>query len=253
MLIQLRRRFVRNIKATARNVPPLVSHLAEDNGYEVLHVSTVNVGTSPTVHTPVPDGTPSTVTVGYWDQNGDERTIGEIPFLSTYAPIPGDWALCVRLGSQLVAVAPVAYDSGGEGGYASLTGAGETAYPGALTQHGGFTVDDTQTGNGISFTTEAGINLGTTASGAIDTHTGDGGMIAIQSNPNGSLAFFDVSGVTQQTPSGITAGHTPGSGAAVTEDSTFTGDDRPDAYTVGDVVAALKAYGLLSAGPELNG
>lgn len=50
----------------------------------------------------------------------------------------------------------------------------------------------------------------------------------------------------QQTTTGTTAGFTAGAGAAVLVDSTFTGDSGSTAYTVGDVVRALKAVGLLA-------
>lgn len=49
----------------------------------------------------------------------------------------------------------------------------------------------------------------------------------------------------QQTAKKETAGYSGGSGASVTVDGTFTGAVGSTAYTVGDIVTALKAYGWL--------
>jgi len=51
----------------------------------------------------------------------------------------------------------------------------------------------------------------------------------------------------QQTTTGTTAGFTAGAGTAVLDDSTFTGGSGTKAYTIGDIVLALKTHGLMAA------
>lgn len=54
-------------------------------------------------------------------------------------------------------------------------------------------------------------------------------------------------GMGVQSTTGTTAGFTAGAGTAVLSDSTFTGNDGTKAYTIGDIVKALKTVGLLAA------
>jgi hypothetical protein len=63
----------------------------------------------------------------------------------------------------------------------------------------------------------------------------------------GRVAFFGAAAVAQQNAAGTTAGFTAGAGTAVVSGSTFTGNTGATAYTVGDVVRALKKYGLLAS------
>lgn len=68
------------------------------------------------------------------------------------------------------------------------------------------------------------------------------------SSPTDStLGFFGATPVAQPDTTGTTTGFTAGSGTAVLDDSTFTGDTGSTAYTIGDVVKALKDLGLLAA------
>ena len=53
--------------------------------------------------------------------------------------------------------------------------------------------------------------------------------------------------MVQQATTGTTTGFTAGSGTAVNDDSTFTGGSGSKAYTIGDIVLALKNYGILAA------
>jgi len=60
------------------------------------------------------------------------------------------------------------------------------------------------------------------------------------------LGFFGGAPVSQPVVTDIVGGHTAGAGAAVTVDSTFTGNVGTGAYTIGDIVFALKSLGLIA-------
>lgn len=66
-------------------------------------------------------------------------------------------------------------------------------------------------------------------------------------NSSGQHGWFGASPVAQHSSTGQTAGFTAGSGTGVNDDSTFTGGVGSTAYTVGDLVKALKNYGLMAA------
>lgn len=59
-------------------------------------------------------------------------------------------------------------------------------------------------------------------------------------------ALFGATRNAQPTPHGVTAGRTGGSGNAVKDDDTFTGGVGSSAYTLGDIVRALKEIGALA-------
>jgi len=62
-----------------------------------------------------------------------------------------------------------------------------------------------------------------------------------------TMAFFDVTPVAQQSTTGTTTGFTANASAnAVYNESTWTGGTGTKAYTVSDIVLALKHYGLLA-------
>ncbi len=59
------------------------------------------------------------------------------------------------------------------------------------------------------------------------------------------VSAYDASPLAQHSATGQTAGFTAGAGTAVLDDSTFTGGTGSTAYTIGDVVKALKNFGLI--------
>jgi hypothetical protein len=62
-----------------------------------------------------------------------------------------------------------------------------------------------------------------------------------------TVGFFGAPAVAQPATTGTVTGFTAGSGTAAKDDSTYTGDTGTAAYTVGDIVKALKDLGLLAA------
>jgi hypothetical protein len=62
-----------------------------------------------------------------------------------------------------------------------------------------------------------------------------------------NVGFYTTTPVAQQATTGTTVGFTAGAGTAANDDSTYTGGTGASAYTVGDLVLALKNYGLLAA------
>lgn len=60
------------------------------------------------------------------------------------------------------------------------------------------------------------------------------------------IAFYGTTPVTQQGAGGSTVTSAAGSTTAVYVNTTFTGGTGTTAYTVGDIVAALKAVGLIA-------
>jgi hypothetical protein len=63
----------------------------------------------------------------------------------------------------------------------------------------------------------------------------------------GKVGFYGNTAVIQPATTGQTAGFTAGAGTTAKDDSTYTGGNGTKAYTVGDIVKALKALGLLAA------
>jgi hypothetical protein len=102
----------------------------------------------------------------------------------------------------------VAPTSGG-GGYASLTGPGESITPGMLTQLGAFTVTDTDVSHGITLSTTGSTFVATSTNGANSssvtlnggtaTMTGTG-VVSVTSSGTGSTHIGSAVGVVVQAP-----------------------------------------------------
>lgn len=92
-------------------------------------------------------------------------------------------------------------------------------------------------------TVSAGLAMTEAKDIAVGTTTGT----KIGTNAAQKLGFFNAAPVVQQNTTGTTTGFTAGGGTAAKDDSTYTGDTGATAYTVGDVVRALKKLGFLAA------
>jgi hypothetical protein len=89
---------------------------------------------------------------------------------------------------------------------------------------------------GAQTLSDVDIVLGTTTGTKIGTATAQ------------KLGFYNATPVVQQATTGTTTGFTAGGPAnGVHADSTFTGNSGTKAYTIGDIVRALKNLGLLAA------
>ena len=97
---------------------------------------------------------------------------------------------------------------------------------------------------GISTITSATITNLTVGTSIISNASGG---VKIGTAITQKLGFFDAAPVAQQATTGTTTGFTAGSGTAANDDSTYTGGSGSKAYTVGDIVLALKNLGLLAA------
>jgi hypothetical protein len=114
----------------------------------------------------------------------------------------------------------------------------QTRFSGPLLSDNGFVGD--MTGN-ITGNVTATTGTSTFNNVEITGNTGIGNAAT------DTVGFYGATKVAQPATTGTTTGFTAGSGTAAKDDSTFTGNTGTAAYTVGDIVKALKNLGLLAA------
>jgi hypothetical protein len=111
----------------------------------------------------------------------------------------------------------------------------DDANAGAVRTTLGVGTGDSPTFAGLTIADAGNIVLATGTGTKIGTATGQ------------KLGFYNATPVVQQAGTGETTGATGGSGTTVHTNATFTGNVGSAAYTISDVVKALKNLGLLAS------
>lgn len=100
----------------------------------------------------------------------------------------------------------------------------------------------------------SGGTLSTCYGVKIDDHTGyhafsggTGKYVFGDASANTLIGLYGATPIAQYSTTGTTTGFTAGAGTAVKDDSTFTGNTGTKAYTIGDIVRALKLIGALAS------
>lgn len=86
-----------------------------------------------------------------------------------------------------------------------------------------------------------------TLSDGVDLIPGSTSGSKIGTSSSQKVAFYGSTPLVQPSSVGQTAGFSAGAGAAVNDDSTFTGGVGTKAYTIGDIVKHLKQLGLIAS------
>ena len=92
-------------------------------------------------------------------------------------------------------------------------------------------------------TISAGVTMADSANIAVNATTGT----TIAGNAAQKLSFHGLAPAILYATEGTLTGFTAGGGTTATDKSTFTGNTGTKAYTVGDIVLALKTKGIMAA------
>lgn len=152
------------------------------------------------------------------------------------------------------------WTTNGVGTVTSVVGAGTVnglTVTGTVTSTGNITLGGT-----LDLSAPPAIGGGTPAAGTFSTLTAntsltmaDAANVVVNATTgtkigtatSQKIGFFNATPVVQPATTGTVTGFTAGTGTAVLDDSTFTGNTGATAYTVGDIVRALKTLGFLAA------
>lgn len=141
------------------------------------------------------------------------------------------------------------YSENGSGGGVYLNGGYGQTNGGPIYIQGGYK-NSNNGNNGSSVNIKGGDANGNVKGGNVVIYGGYGassyGDIIISGGPTQKIGFYGNTPVIRPASSGETAGFfTPGGGANIRHDTTYTGNLGDKAYTISDIVKALKQLGLL--------
>jgi len=141
------------------------------------------------------------------------------------------------------------YSENGSGGGLYLSGGYGEINGGPIYIEAGYK-GSTNGNNGASVTITGGYANGNVNGGNVEIYGGYGassyGNIVISGGPSQKIGFYGNTPVIRPASSGETAGiFTPEGGADIRHDTTYTGNLGDKAYTISDIVKALKQLGLL--------
>jgi hypothetical protein len=134
------------------------------------------------------------------------------------------------------------------GVYAGLSASGPTLVSAALI------ADNSNSTSPIALFRDNGITMWSITDGGT-LNAADGRNIAVGINAgtrigtstSQKIGFWNATPIVQPSSTGETSGFTAGSGSAVNNGSTFTGNVGTRAYTIGDIVKHLKSAGILAS------
>lgn len=109
------------------------------------------------------------------------------------------------------------------------------------------TAGQTAAGDAVSWVVATHASRTARRTFSVSDYGGSREVIRIEASGSaGMLGFYGVNAVIQPATTGTTTGFTANSGTAVKDDSTFTGGTGSKAYTIGDIVLALKQCGIMA-------
>jgi hypothetical protein len=174
------------------------------------------------------------ISAGDDDTNGTTGLGGYINIDAGYSDngVGGD--INIRSGDGDIMAGNILIECGDKDGNNENSGA-------SVTIRGGYSNGITGKGGNVELYGGYGIT------GYGDIILGGSGDIIISEGPEQKIGFFGNTPVIRPAETGITGAWSQNGGSEVRNESSFTGDIGNKAYTIGDIVRALKQLGLLDS------
>lgn len=209
----------------------------QNGGYIQLRAGDSNIDN------PTNDSSAGPVDIYGGDSYGENATSGYINIYSgnDYSTGTGGYGGDLYLQSG--------YSQNGTGGFLGIYGGNGSVYGGAVRIEAG-TKSGNNANNGADVQIYGGYSNGTGVGGSIIIRAGNSaangrGGIIISQGPAEKIGFFGNTPVIRPASTGETGGVVQNNGFELRDNSTFTGNLGDKAYTISDIVKALKQLGFL--------